>query len=869
MPKAWLALLLLGAPAANAFIGEPETLVYGRILNRSNPNLDQLVTEGELLWTIRKPDGTTIELSGDVDVLDGGNYSYLLRIPHQAMMLGQEQVPQTLPLGTTATTASHVAISLDGSPAGILAPATSGFDLDQLLRASAMRLDLEINAAQQDSDNDGMPDWWEDANGLDKQNGGDALTDLNGNGVNNLGEYEAGTDPNHDSTLPLLVTREVIAYSESTSLVLLETADSDSTPDQLTYTVHSVPTGGRLLFRNATPLPDETATELEVGSTFTQADVLAGRLVFEHAAGENPVSFDVGVNDENPEHPESTGSVQIRLFEPVEGVAAASAPEGMRMEALRLARENGHLVADLSATSGKHRLSAPTTGMTEGDYQTHLATFGGELPHILMGGPSDDVLSGGFADDFLHGDAGADTLAGGRGADTFLFLRTSDGADEILDFNPAEGDVLDLTGLMNGSSSLLTDYVRIRRSGADALVEVCAAGTKVGFTDLVIRLRNSPLQPGQVPDLYYAGNIQSGDVSLPPRIGIVASSLTASENGPTDGIFTISREGSNTEDLLVNFVISGNATNGVDYQNLPSTVLIPAGSDSVSLVIRPYVDPNVEFNETVHIELGSSGSYLISGNLAADMVIEDLKPQISLEVLDGLASVADSAPGALLMRRGGLLSPEVFVQFTLSGTAVNGVDYNYVTPYVTLAAGQTTRLIQFTPKPSVNFGAAEAKSIRMTVKSDASYAIPAPAAEVLIVPEKIDYNSWLADNGLPAGGDESAEGGMSTIMRYAFSVDPARPFEPASLARMPKATMEDGYLTLRFRRKPALTDLTYQVEYSNDLNQWFTGSTVVEDVTRQVAPNDPGAAVYRSKIPVSGAKSAAMRVQLIQTPENP
>ncbi len=32
------------------------------------------------------------------------------------------------------------------------------------------------------------------------------------------------------------------------------------------------------------------------------------------------------------------------------------------------------------------------------------------------------------------------------------------------------------------------------------------------------------------------------------------------------------------------------------------------------------------------------------------------------------------------MRRTGLLAPEVFVQFTLGGTAVNGADYNTVTP---------------------------------------------------------------------------------------------------------------------------------------------------------------------------------------------
>ena len=274
------AAMLLGTTAAQAFISEPETLVYGRILNRANPNLEQLVTEGTLHWTLQKPDGSSVVLTGEVDALSGGDFSYLVRIPHQAMMLGQQASPLVLPLGTTTTTASHSSISFNGAPANMLVPATSVFELDQLLRASAMRVDLEINAASPDGDGDGIPDWWEDEHGLDKQNASDALTDANGNGRNNLAEYLAGSDPNHDSTHPLLLTREVIAYSEAKSLLLLETADSDSTPAQLTYTLHAAPTGGKLVLRNATPLPATTSVELTAGATFTQADVSAGRLVF-------------------------------------------------------------------------------------------------------------------------------------------------------------------------------------------------------------------------------------------------------------------------------------------------------------------------------------------------------------------------------------------------------------------------------------------------------------------------------------------------------------------------------------------------------------------------------------------------------------
>ena len=53
-----------------------------------------------------------------------------------------------------------------------------------------------------DTDNDGIPDWWETKYGLDPCNSSDANIDLDGDGYTNLEEYKNGTDPS--KSLPVL-----------------------------------------------------------------------------------------------------------------------------------------------------------------------------------------------------------------------------------------------------------------------------------------------------------------------------------------------------------------------------------------------------------------------------------------------------------------------------------------------------------------------------------------------------------------------------------------------------------------------------------------------------------------------------------------
>jgi Ca2+-binding RTX toxin-like protein len=81
----------------------------------------------------------------------------------------------------------------------------------------------------------------------------------------------------------------------------------------------------------------------------------------------------------------------------------------------------------------------------------------------LSGGSGADYIFGGTAADTLTGNGGGDYLQGGAESDTFVYLRATDsepGAgsfDTIADFNPREGDKIDLRGVDANSTTSSDD----------------------------------------------------------------------------------------------------------------------------------------------------------------------------------------------------------------------------------------------------------------------------------------------------------------------------------------------------------------------------------------------------------------------------
>lgn len=77
--------------------------------------------------------------------------------------------------------------------------------------------------------------------------------------------------------------------------------------------------------------------------------------------------------------------------------------------------------------------------------------FGDDDDDVLIGGNGNDRLVGGEDDDVLVGGMGRDVLIGSQGADRFVFTGALESVpgparDRIIDFAPAEGDRIDVSG---------------------------------------------------------------------------------------------------------------------------------------------------------------------------------------------------------------------------------------------------------------------------------------------------------------------------------------------------------------------------------------------------------------------------------------
>ncbi|QKQ74692.1 ExeM/NucH family extracellular endonuclease [Nostoc sp. TCL240-02] len=117
-----------------------------------------------------------------------------------------------------------------------------------------------------------------------------------------------------------------------------------------------------------------------------------------------------------------------------------------------------------------------------------------------------------------------------------------------------------------------------------------------------------------------------------PTVTIAAQDANAAEAGTDPGIFRISRTGSTTDALTVNYNVAtgaGQATSADYTPTLTGTATIAAGQSFVDVTITPVDDTTVEGTETVTLTLNSTANYTLGTATTATVVIADNDTAVS------------------------------------------------------------------------------------------------------------------------------------------------------------------------------------------------------------------------------------------------
>jgi len=181
--------------------------------------------------------------------------------------------------------------------------------------------------------------------------------------------------------------------------------------------------------------------------------------------------------------------------------------------------------------------------------------------------------------------------------------------------------------------------------------------------------------------------------------------------------------------LAVHYTLGGSARNGVDYTNLSGVATIPGnGNNTVQVYVQP-ISPSTLTNsiETVDFTVQPSTDYLVASSQSSGTVL--IKSSSTTVGVDaGTNAVRPIAPGFpardgnfTLYRNDDFgLNPPLTVQYQVSGTASNGLDYQLLSGSIAFAQDSTSTNLDVTPLAESPLQGT--KTLTLTVLGTTDYA---------------------------------------------------------------------------------------------------------------------------------------------------
>ena len=276
-----------------------------------------------------------------------------------------------------------------------------------------------------------------------------------------------------------------------------------------------------------------------------------------------------------------------------------------------------------------------------------------------------------------------------------------------------------------------------------------------------------------------------------------------------------------TNNLYLNaiqFIANSNFTPDTNafYANVPG--ILSAGQTYSDVVFGVTINPTTpagDYFGAVTI-LGGSGIFAANNLATLPFQVSTIDVSIQANVADAYKFGAQSGSFVVTCVGGSDLS--LVVNYAISGTASNGINYSSITNFVT-TADSTPSNIAIIP---LSDGVVEGdKTVVLTLLNSTAYNLAAPTSATVTIHDT-PFNTWLlaefgtnANNAAISGDLADPDGdGIVNLLEYALNLNP----NVASGTGLPTVQIDPvcGCLALTYTKVISATDLIYTAEAADD-----------------------------------------------------
>ncbi len=195
---------------------------------------------------------------------------------------------------------------------------------------------------------------------------------------------------------------------------------------------------------------------------------------------------------------------------------------------------------------------------------------------------------------------------------------------------------------------------------------------------------NLPYVPGALREARLAITSPPGDFQT-----IHVSATTVRVNEGSSVSFEFETDLISNEDTTITFTTGGTARSGSDYFPEDLEIDLPANAETVTVTFETKDDTTVENDETISVTVtpNANETYAVGNPASASTTIEsnDL-PEL---VIEGGGSISEGSSGEFVIRADQPVVEDTSINYSLSGSATPGRDFNELSGTVVMPAGQS------------------------------------------------------------------------------------------------------------------------------------------------------------------------------------